>query len=198
MRSQTDSDASKHAIAPGRNVVVHASAGTGKTWVLVERYHKLLQFKVEPANILCLTFTRQAAAEMRARVVNKLREDDDTVDGKERWQTLQDKLGDFNIDTIDAFCHGLLREFPLEAGLEPGFRIADETEIYRFTEDALDRVMQEAPSIAQQDSDVALTLAEMTAPQLRKSLSNELRRRVESSEAQESFSEKNRRTAEQV
>ena len=195
MRSQTDSDA---ALDPTRNVVVEASAGTGKTWVLVERYHELLRVGVDPAHILCLTFTRQAAAEMRARVVNKLREDDDTVDGKERWQTLQDKLGDFNIDTIDAFCHGLLREFPLEAGLEPGFRIADETEIYRFTEKALDRVMQEAPRIAQQDSDVALTLAEMTAPQLRKSLSNELRRRVESSEAQESFSEKDRRTAEQV
>ncbi|SVB26484.1 uncharacterized protein METZ01_LOCUS179338, partial [marine metagenome] len=194
MRSQTDSDA---ALDPTRNVVVEASAGTGKTWVLVERYHELLRVGVDPAHILCLTFTRQAAAEMRARVVNKLREDD-TVDGKERWQTLQDKLGDFNIDTIDAFCHGLLREFPLEAGLEPGFRIADETEIYRFTEDALDRVMQEAPRIAQQDSDVALTLAEMTAPQLRKSLSNELRRRVESSEAQERFSAKDRRTAEQV
>ena len=157
MRSQTDSDASKNAIDPvdpGRNVVVKASAGTGKTWVLVERYHKLLQVEVDPANILCLTFTRQAAAEMRARVVNKLREDDDTVDGKERWQTLQDKLGDFNIDTIDAFCHALLREFPLEAGLEPGFRIADETEIHRFTEEALDRVMHMAPRIAQRDSDV--------------------------------------------
>ena len=197
MRSQTDSDASKNAIDPGRNVVVQASAGTGKTWVLVERYHKLLQVEVDPANILCLTFTRQAAAEMRARVVNKLREDE-SVDGKQRWQRLQDKLGDFNIDTIDAFCHALLREFPLEADLEPGFRIADETEIHRFTEDALDRVMQQAPRIAQQDSDVALTLAEMTAPQLRKSLSKELRRRIDSRKTQGLFGTKGRRTAEQV
>ena len=197
MRSQTDSDALKNALDPARNVVVQASAGTGKTWVLVERYHKLLQVEVDPANILCLTFTRQAAAEMRTRVVDKLQEDASEA-GKQRWLKLRDKLGDFNIDTIDAFCHGLLREFPLEAGLEPGFRIADETEIYRFTEDALDRVMQEAPSIAQQDSDVALTLAEMTAPQLRKSLSKELRRRVESSKAQGLFSAKDRRTAEQV
>jgi len=197
MGPQTDSDARKHAIDPTRNVVLQASAGTGKTWVLVERYHKLLQADVDPANILCLTFTRQAAAEMRTRVIDKLRTDE-SVDGKQRWLKLRDRLGDFNIDTIDAFCHALLREFPLEAGLEPGFRIADETEIHRFTEEALDRVMHMAPRIAQRDSDVALTLAEMTAPQMRKSLSKELKRRVESDKAQGLFVTKDRATAQQV
>jgi len=197
MGPQTDSDARKNAIDPTRNVVLQASAGTGKTWVLVERYHKLLQADVDPANILCLTFTRQAAAEMRTRVVDKLRTDE-SVDGKQRWLKLRDRLGDFNIDTIDAFCHALLREFPLEAELEPGFRIADETEIHRFTEEALDRVMQMAPRIAQRDSDVALTLAEMTAPQMRKSLSKELSRRVESDKAQGLFVTKDRATAQQV
>ena len=63
MGPQTDSDARKNAIDPTRNVVLQASAGTGKTWVLVERYHKLLQADVDPANILCLTFTHKAKNE---------------------------------------------------------------------------------------------------------------------------------------
>ena len=57
---------------PRHNVVLEASAGTGKTSVLVVRYINLLKAGVDPANILAMTFTRKAAAEMRERIIREL------------------------------------------------------------------------------------------------------------------------------
>ena len=59
---------------PSQNIVLEASAGTGKTRVLVERYVNLLRAGVEPDHILAITFTRKAAAEMRERIIERLRE----------------------------------------------------------------------------------------------------------------------------
>ena len=59
-----DADARRIAVDPTQNVVLEASAGTGKTRVLVERYVNLLRAGVEPDHILAITFTRKAAAEM--------------------------------------------------------------------------------------------------------------------------------------
>ncbi|HET8775602.1 MAG TPA: UvrD-helicase domain-containing protein, partial [Thermoanaerobaculia bacterium] len=69
-----DAAARAYAVDPRHNVVLEASAGTGKTTVLVTRYVNLLKAGVEPANILAITFTRKAAAEMRERIVRELRE----------------------------------------------------------------------------------------------------------------------------
>jgi ATP-dependent helicase/nuclease subunit A len=62
-----DSQARRLAVDPTRNVALEASAGTGKTRVLVDRYVGLLMSGVKPRNILAITFTRKAAAEMRQR-----------------------------------------------------------------------------------------------------------------------------------
>src|SRR4029079_18083509 len=74
MSAMSDAAARRHAVDPSQNVVLEASAGTGKTRVLVERYVNLLLAGVDPDNILAITFTRKAAAEMRQRIVERLRE----------------------------------------------------------------------------------------------------------------------------
>ena len=67
-----DADARARAVDPSHNVVLEASAGTGKTRVLVDRYVNLLSHGVDPANILAITFTRKAAAEMRGRILSEI------------------------------------------------------------------------------------------------------------------------------
>ncbi len=67
-----DQRARRIAVDPLRNVALEASAGTGKTRVLVDRYVRLLEVGVAPRNILAITFTRKAAAEMRQRVLATL------------------------------------------------------------------------------------------------------------------------------
>ena len=69
-----DADARRAAVDPAQNVVLEASAGTGKTRVLVDRYVNLLRAGVDPRHILAMTFTRKAAAEMRERILRTLRE----------------------------------------------------------------------------------------------------------------------------
>ena len=121
-----DRDARARAVDPRHNVALEASAGTGKTRVLVDRYINLLRAGVDPSNILAITFTRKAATEMRERIITTLR--GAAARGElpaARWRELRDRLDDIAVSTIDAFCLSLLREFPLEADVDPGFDLAD-------------------------------------------------------------------------
>jgi ATP-dependent helicase/nuclease subunit A len=80
---------------------------------------------------------------MRERIVTALREA--AVRGEipaGRWRELRDRLDEIAISTIDAFCLSLLREFPLEADLDPGFEVADDTEIPRLIDESLDRALR--------------------------------------------------------
>ena len=131
------------AVDPRRNVVLEASAGTGKTRVLVDRYVNLVRAGVEPRNILAITFTRKAASEMRDRILTTLRRAaEEGGIQPAAWRSLRDHLQDVAISTIDAFCLSLLREFPLEADLDPGFGMADETEALRLVDESLDRTLR--------------------------------------------------------
>src|SRR5690349_16203814 len=174
-----DADARRAAVDPSQNVVLEASAGTGKTRVLVERYVNLLLAGVDPDNILAITFTRKAAAEMRQRIVERLREAGrlSQIDAA-RWRDLRDRMSDIAISTIDAFCLSLLREFPLEADVDPGFALADETEVPRLVEEALDRALRIARARARDDDDVALVFAQLGEVRLRAGLRALLDRRL--------------------
>ena len=167
------------AVDPARNVALEASAGTGKTRVLVDRYVRLLEVGVAPRNILAITFTRKAAAEMRQRVMATLRERHrlGSLSG-DRWREIRDAFGDIAISTIDAFCLSLLHEFPLEAGVDPGFDLADETETPRFIEASLDRALGVGRGVSLTDPDVALLFTELGEPRLRQGLTALLDRRL--------------------
>ena len=176
---QRDAEARRLAVDPRRNVALEASAGTGKTRVLVDRYVGLLAAGIKPRNILAITFTRKAAAEMRQRILLELatRHRDNAI-AQELWQEIRDSLTDISISTIDAFCLALLREFPLEADVDPGFELADETETPRLVEDALERTLRVGRGLATAQPEMALLFAQLGEYQLRQGLARLLDRRL--------------------
>ena len=157
-------DAQRRATTPGHSAWVEANAGTGKTKVLTDRVTRLLLDGVKPERILCLTFTKAAAAEMRNRLAiqlgrwalapqAKLDEEveqliDRTPDPAERvaarrlFARVLDAPGGINILTIHAFCQALLKRFPLEAGVAPGFEVLDEAEAQTLLRHAQDEQME--------------------------------------------------------
>ena len=174
-----DEAARRFAVDPHHNVVLEASAGTGKTSVLVARYLNLLKAGVEPANILAITFTRKAAAEMRERILRELRAAAARSEiDRARWIDLRDRVGEIAISTIDAFCLSLLREFPLEADVDPGFEMADETEVPRLVEESLDHSLRIFTRLAHDEPDVSLVLAQLGMSRTREGLSALLERRL--------------------
>ena len=183
-----DTEARAYSVDPRHNVVLEASAGTGKTSVLVARYVNLLKAGVDPSNILAITFTRKAAAEMRERILRELRSsaERDEFDNR-RWLELRDRLGDIAIGTIDAFCLSLLREFPLEADVDPAFDLADETEVPRLIAVSLDRTLRILVSRAREDQDSALVLAQLGIARTRDGLATLLDRRLVAWDALERF-----------
>ena len=148
--SQIANQQQQRASNPLVSAWVSASAGSGKTKVLTDRILNILLTGVEPEKILCLTFTKTAAAEMSNRLSETLQqwavEDDDKLRQKifdlapdlfdEEKITLARKLfakvldvkGGMKITTIHSFCQSLLKRFPVEAGLSPSFSVVDEKE----------------------------------------------------------------------
>ncbi len=174
-----DREGRSRAVDPRFNVALEASAGTGKTRVLVDRYVNLLRAGVDPANILAITFTRKAAAEMRERILASLTTAATRGEiAPSRWRELRDRIGDIAISTIDAFCLSLLREFPLEADLDPGFSMADDTEVPRLIDESLDRALRICRAVARDDEQVALVFAQLGDRRARKGLAALLNRRI--------------------
>jgi ATP-dependent helicase/nuclease subunit A len=111
------------------NLLVEAGAGSGKTTELVERMLALVQSgRAQVEEIAAVTFTRKAAAELRERfqtrleqALRKAREDGDDEDARTLDRALRGIDRAF-IGTIHSFCSRLLRERPIDAGLDPGFR----------------------------------------------------------------------------
>ena len=183
-----DRAARERAVDPRYNVALEASAGTGKTRVLVDRYINLLREGVDPSNILAMTFTRKAAAEMRERIVTTVRAAAARGEfAPAHWRELRDRLGDIAISTIDAFCLSLLREFPLEARVDPGFSMADETEVPRLVDEALDRALRICRGLAREDENVALAFAQLSERRVRAGLAVLLNRRIVAPQALRRF-----------
>jgi len=174
-----DEDARRAAVDPSRNVILEASAGTGKTRVLVERYVNLVRAGIEPDHILAITFTRKAAAEMRERIIERLKEVSRLSNADAAiWRGVKERIGDIAISTIDAFCLSLLREFPLEADVDPGFNLADDSEVPRLVGESLDQAMRICRAVARDDDDVALIFAQLGERRLRTGIAALLDRRL--------------------
>jgi ATP-dependent helicase/nuclease subunit A len=114
----------------GRDVVVTAGAGTGKTRTLVARYLALLLDGLPLRSLVAITFTKKAAREMRNRVRHEMRcyleSPDLDAAGREHWQQLYTQLDAARIGTIHSLCGEILRHHPAEAGIDPRFEVLEE------------------------------------------------------------------------
>lgn len=144
-------DAQARAANPRISAFVTANAGSGKTKTLIDRVARLLLAGAAPDEILCVTYTKAAAAEMQTRLFDLLGDwsvlDDERL-GRELSKLEDRKVGDYHpdalsaaralfaraletpgglkIQTLHAFCEKLLKRFPLEAGVSPGFEVLDD------------------------------------------------------------------------
>ena len=169
--------AQRRAARPDASVWVAASAGTGKTKVLTDRVLSLLLHGSPPERILCLTFTKAAAAEMANRVAERLSgwtsqddaklaqeleallgevpEDATMATARQLFARVLDAPGGIKIQTTHAFCQSLLGRFPLEAGVAPHFRVLDE----RSAEELLKQAREEVLAAARHPKGAALAEA---------------------------------------
>lgn len=131
-----------------RNVMVDASAGSGKTQSLSLRMAEgLLTGAYDPARMAAVTFTRKAAAELRGRlqiVLEKTLQNDSDPARRARASAALGSLDLIFVGTIHSFCSRLLREFPVEAGLSPGFRELDALARSQMLAQVYRRTLEEA------------------------------------------------------
>ncbi|KZD12306.1 double-strand break repair helicase AddA [Oceanibaculum pacificum] len=176
-------EAQRRAAHPRTSVWVGASAGTGKTKVLTDRVLGLLLQETKPERLLCLTFTKAAAAEMANRLNATLSDwavmaDDALADrllaltgerpapevmtrARRLFAQVLDTPGGLKIQTIHAFCQALLRRFPLEADIAPHFEVMDEQTARELLLAARDRML--ASARAGQDAALSEALSLVTA-----------------------------------
>jgi ATP-dependent helicase/nuclease subunit A len=149
---------------------VEASAGSGKTKLLTDRVLRLLLAGVEPGRILCLTFTKAAAAEMATRLARalggwataedaalaetlaaltgRLPGEKELLAARALFVRVLEQPGGMRISTIHAFAQSLLRAFPLEAGLAPQFAVVEEQEARSMLAREREAVLAAAPDRA--------------------------------------------------
>lgn len=166
--------AQQQAADPAAHVWVNASAGSGKTKVLIDRLLRLLlgteeMRPVEPGRILCLTFTRAAAAEMQHRLQHRLMQwavlDETKLQAaledltgqvpnarqlhraQGLWQKMLAASPPLRIQTIHSLAQSILAQFPLEAGVMPYFTLLPEWQLDGLRQQAMQQLWQD-PSLA--------------------------------------------------
>ena len=151
------------AADPRACVWVSANAGTGKTHVLTMRVLRLMLGGTAPQRILCLTYTKAAAAEMSKRVFDKLASwvmlppeeltaalqkltghkpsAENLALARTLFTAAIETPGGLKVQTIHAFCERLLQRFPLEAGVTPGFAILEDEMARKLRREAIDLML---------------------------------------------------------
>ncbi len=140
-------ESQQNALSYDKHIAVTANAGSGKTFVLAQRLRKILSENshVSLNEIAIITFTEKAAAELYKKIGEMLDaqiSSSDNLEEKERFSKLRKQLVSAEISTIDSFCSSILREFPVEAGVDAGFVIIDEYRAKKLMEDSFKKFMQ--------------------------------------------------------
>ncbi len=129
-----------------KNILVSAAAGSGKTAVLVERIIQRITDEEKPVDIdrlLIVTFTSAAAAQMRERISRAVAKKLEDNPQNEHLQKQASLIHNAQITTIDSFCLFVIRNNFNEIGIDPGFRVADESEIKMLEADIMNRLLEE-------------------------------------------------------
>lgn len=129
------------------DLLVAAGAGSGKTWVLTERYMEMLVHDTRPSQIVAITFTELAASEMKRRIrtaVQEMMEDATDQSTKTYWRHVYNELDTAIVSTIHGFCMRLLKEHPVEAGIDPLAQVLEPDEAERLLEEAVNELLEEA------------------------------------------------------
>ena len=125
------------------NILVSASAGSGKTHTMIERIKRvILQKNVSVNEILCVTFTEKAAFEMKEKLKKALKENFSQGQRKRLMREVVE-LATADISTLHSFCGKLIRNYFFTVGLSPDFEILDETKAQVMRSESLDKTMRE-------------------------------------------------------
>ena len=166
----------------GRDVVVTAGAGAGKTLTLVARYLALLAAGRPLRGAIAITFTEKAAREMRNRVRDEVRrylETDGLPDAeRDRWQEVYSGLDAARISTIHGLCAEILRSHPAEARVDPRFDVLDEGQGNLLRRQAVDETL----AWAAEDPELVPLFELLGERGFRDTLDTLLRRRLEAAE----------------
>lgn len=135
-----------------KNMLVSAGAGSGKTHVLVERYVEILKQNAELNlnNLIAVTFTRKAAAEMKSRLKLKFKKlaeqnkESGELEKSLRWTKFLGEIDSARIGTIHSLCESILKTFASDAKLDPQFEIFDEVERADLVIESIDKSFQMA------------------------------------------------------
>lgn len=184
----------RNAANPAFTRMASANAGSGKTRVLVDRVSRILLQGTEPSDILCLTYTKAAAAEMQERLFEKL--GDWSIASETKLSAeLQDLFGQpltdlpvplnlglarqlfakaletpegLKVQTIHAFCERILSRFPIEAGILPGFEPLEDAQISKIRREVRRQILVDAQD--DPDGDIARALSCLTLERADQSL----------------------------
>lgn len=127
-----------------QSVCVTASAGTGKTFILTQRYIKCLRSgHIDAGKILALTYTDKAAAEMREKIEYEIREEFKRTG---EFKEVLENIHKCSISTFHGFCASLLKEYPIEAGIEPGFTIMDDLDRSELVTTTIHDILNNPPA----------------------------------------------------
>ena len=130
----------------GKNLLVSAAAGSGKTAVLTQRIVRMISDESNPVDIdrlLVVTFTNAAAAEMRERISLAIARRLEEEPENEHLQKQATLIHNAQITTIDSFCMFVIRNNFNDIGLDPGFRVADEGELKLLKQDVMKELLEE-------------------------------------------------------